>query len=89
MALLKNYYDANLEVEVEGCYWKITRLFGDKNHIDINVGVYKNKDKADAGVIINEFQFGFTPELESNNNFIAQAYEYLKTLPMFESAIDV
>lgn len=89
MAIQCKYYDSNLEVEVKDCYWKITRLFGDKNHIDINVGVYKNKDKADAGVIINEFQFGFTPELESNNNFIAQAYEYLKTLPMFESAIDV
>ena len=89
MAIQCKYYDSNLEVEVKDCYWKITKLTGDKNHIDINVGVYKNKEKADANIIINELQFWFTPDLESELNFIAQAYNHLKTLPMFESASDV
>ena len=90
MALLKNYYDANLEVEVEGCYWKITRIEGNKLLINFLVGVYRTKEKADANYPpINEFLYQFTPSLDVEDNFIAQAYNYLKTLPMFESASDV
>ena len=89
MAIQCKYYDSNLEVEVKDCYWKITKLTGDKSRINFFVGVYRNKEKADANIIINELQFWFTPDLESELNFIEQAYIHLKTLPMFESAIDV
>lgn len=90
MAIQCKYYDSNLEVEVKDCYWKITKLEGNKQLLNVYVGVYKNKDKADANFPpINEFMFQFTPDLESELNFIAQAYNHLKTLPMFESAIDV
>jgi len=89
MALLKNYYDANLEVEVEGCYWKITRLEGNKNVLTFYVGVYRNKAKSDANYPpINEFGYQFTPSLDVEDNFIAQAYNYLKNLEEFNDAID-
>jgi len=90
MAIQCKYYDSNLEVEVEGCYWKITRIEGNKNVLTFYVGVYRNKAKSDANYPpINEFGYQFTPSLDVEDNFIAQAYNYLKTLPMFESASDV
>jgi len=89
MALIKNYYDANLEVEVEGCYWKITRIEGNKLLINFLVGVYRTKEKADANFPpINEFCYQFTPSLDVEDNFIAQAYNYLKNLEEFNDAID-
>jgi len=89
MALIKNYYDANLEVEVESCYWKITRLEGNKNVLTFYVGVYRNKAKSDANYPpINEFRYQFTPSLDVEDNFIAQAYNYLKNLEEFNDAID-
>jgi len=89
MALIKNYYDANLEVEVEGCYWKITRIEGNKLLINFLVGVYRTKEKADANFPpINEFLYQFTPSLDVEDNFIAQAYNYLKNLEEFNDAID-
>jgi len=89
MALQKSYYDPNLEVEVPDCYWKIIRLSGDKNRIEFYLRVFRDKEKADAGIIINEFLYEFVPDLESSDNFIAQAYNYLKTLPNFENAINI
>lgn len=89
MAIQCKYYDSNLEAEVKDCYWKITKLTGDKSRINFLLGVYRNKEKADANIIINELQFWFTPNLESELNFIAQAYNHLKTLPMFDGANDV
>jgi len=89
MALQKSYYEPNLEVEVPDCYWKITRLRGDKKKIEFNLGVFRNKERADAGIIIDEFLYEFAPDLESSDNFIAQAYNRLKTLPEFESSEDV
>lgn len=89
MALQASYYDAILEVEVKDCYYKITRLEGDKNRIIISLGVFKSKEKADSNIVINELLYEFTPNLDSNDNFITQAYDFLKTLPNFKDATDV
>lgn len=89
MALQCNYYDSNLEVEVQDCYWKITHIEGNKNFILFKVGVFRNKEKADNNIIINEFQYHINPDLDSGHNFIVQAYNHLKTLPNFDGAIDV
>jgi len=89
MAIQCKYYDSNLEVEVEGCYWKITRIEGNKNVLTFYVGVYRNKAKSDANFPpINEFLYQFTPSLDVEDNFIAQAYNYLKNLEEFNDAID-
>ena len=89
MAIQCKYYDANLEVEVKDCYWKITRIEGNKLLINFLVGVYRTKEKADANFPpINEFLYQFTPSLDVEDNFIAQAYNYLKNLEEFNDAID-
>lgn len=90
MAIQCKYYDSNLEVEVEDCYWKITKIEGNKLLINFLVGVYRTKEKADANYPpINEFLFQFTPDLSSSDNFLAQSYIYLKTLDGFKDAVDV
>jgi hypothetical protein len=90
MALQLDYYEANLEVDVPECYWKITKLDGNKQLLNVYVGVFKNKDKADANFPpINEFLYQFTPDLSSSDNFLTQGYNYLKTLDEFKDAVDV
>jgi len=57
--------------------------------INFLVGVYRTKEKADANFPpINEFLYQFTPSLDVEDNFIAQAYNYLKNLEEFNDAID-
>lgn len=62
-------------------YWKVTKLTGNKEQMIVEVTVFCN----DVGVD-KKAEF-FTPSL-TGVNFIAQAYEYLKTLPEFAGAVD-
>jgi hypothetical protein len=94
MALQKDYYDKRLEVIKSNCYWKISPtddgINGGKESLRVRVLCYK--DKATADINSREYSgynFEFTPDLESADNFIAQAYIYLKTLPAFSTATDV
>ena len=70
---------------IENAYCKIDYLGGDKDLVEIRVGIYTNslKDK-----IIKSNFYTFNPELESADNFIKQGYEYLKSLEEFAGAID-
>jgi hypothetical protein len=62
-------------------YWKIKKLIGGKNgmHIEIDCLV---KDK-----LHKQETFYFIPVLDGEN-FIKQAYKYLKSLPEFANAMD-
>jgi hypothetical protein len=62
-------------------YWKIHRLVGGKNGMHIDVQCLVN----DA--LYKQESYHFIPSLEGKN-FIAQAYDYLKTLPEFSDATD-
>jgi len=64
-------------------YVRVDKVNGSKNSMNASVGFYK--DNAEGEMIKGE-GFAFIPSLESN--FIAQAYDYLKTLPEFAGAID-
>jgi hypothetical protein len=67
------------------CYCKVTQIFGDKATINFKV-VVMNEDK---NFVYQEEAFGFNPSVDENaKNFIAQAYEHLKTLPKFSEAHD-
>ena len=67
------------------CYCKVTQIVGNKTRINFQV-VVMNEDK---NFVYQEETFGFDPSVDKNaNNFIAQAYEYLKTLPQFASSVD-
>lgn len=70
--------------EYHSAYIKVTSISGDKNSLSITVTAYDEKD----GEEIHTGSYKFTPILESKLNFIAQAYEYLKTWPEFADATD-
>lgn len=88
MALSKNLEVSPLGVStsvvVENAYFKITDIKGGKKAITVSVKGYENSE---ASVSFYENSFVFQPALEGSN-FIAQAYEHLKTLPEFADAVD-
>ena len=85
MALQKNH-QANFHgktVEFENCYFKISSIKGDKETLTFSVDAMSAKD----GSTIERSDYSFNPSL-SGNNFIAQGYAHLKTLPEFAGATD-
>lgn len=66
----------------EDAYWKVVSLSGDKDSMGITVSVFNNKTK------LHTVSYSFVPNL-NGSNFIAQAYEHLKTLSDFAGAKDV
>ena len=67
------------------CYCKVTQYVGDKNQINFKV-LIMNEQK---DFVYKEEIFGFTPSVDDKSkNFIAQAYEHLKSLPEFSEAQD-
>jgi hypothetical protein len=67
---------------------KVVNISGGKENMNIYVYTFKDKDKDKDKIIIKEDAYSFTPNLESEDNFIKQAYLYLKTLPEYADAID-
>ncbi|MCB2300663.1 hypothetical protein [Clostridium tagluense] len=87
MALSKNI-TKNIfgkEVLLENTYCKIEYLGGNKNSISFQVNCYNNNIET---IFIEQNLHVFNPILESNDNFIQQAYKYLKTLDDYKDAID-
>jgi len=86
MALIKTVVLKNNFQEqstFQNAYVKIESINGTKNKIFAKVVYCKQKD----GVKIKRENFSFTPSLDGRN-FIAQAYDHLKTLPEFAGATD-
>jgi hypothetical protein len=85
MALKKDFviqrqlFDGSLTAK--NAYWKITKINGDKNELNVEVTVSLDSETLDKKV------FFVAPNLDGKN-FIAQAYEHLKTLPEFAGAVD-
>jgi hypothetical protein len=69
---------------IEDCYIRVDSLNGSKNYIGAIIGLYKSQNNK-APIKITGYWF--EPKLEGKN-FIAQAYDHLKTLPEFSGAID-
>jgi hypothetical protein len=65
----------------KNAYWKIDKINGDKNSMSVEICATAN------GQQVERFVSVFNPSLDGKN-FIAQAYDYLKTLPEFAGAID-
>jgi hypothetical protein len=80
ITLKSNFGD---DVVFNDAYMKINTLSGDKNKIEFQLFVFKQAD----GLLIERKQFSFVPNL-NGSNFIAQAYNHLKTLPEFSDAFD-
>lgn len=85
MALTKNLFLKNNfddQSVFPNAYIKVQSVTGGKERMTAVVISFKEKD----GFHLNSKSYNFVPNLESN--FIAQAYEHLKTLPEFADAID-
>ena len=85
MALKKNVLkNITLVGDVNfSAYIKITSFSGNKESMSFEVTYFKEETQD----VINQTHFIIKPNLDGNN-FIKQAYEHLKGLPEFESAID-
>lgn len=70
-------------LSVKDAYWKIVNVSGDKEQIDFVIQAFNGEQQ------VGGFASSFTPSVENGSeNFIRQAYIYLKTLPEFENAED-
>lgn len=71
------------DVSFPEAYVKVENVAGNKQELRVEVFVYKKQGEQ----VIDRKGYSFNPNL-NGINFIAQAYEYLKTLPEFADAVD-
>ncbi len=95
MALQMNYNNQSLGIVIYNAYWRInprSGIVGGKDEIMCHIEVFKDVNYAHMKNPnpIDSFVFTFKPDLSENaDNFIAQAYNYAKTLPKFGGSVDV
>ena len=68
---------------ISNAYIRVDSVSGGKDNLSILVNSYKDKNLAP----IKTSRFLFQPAMDGGN-FIAQAYNHLKTLPEFAGATD-
>lgn len=86
MALRKTISLTNnfgLQSVIDDAYIKVDRVYGGKEELCADVGIY---DKA-GGSQLTVVRHAFKPDL-SGDNFISQSYDHLKALPEFAGAVD-
>jgi hypothetical protein len=84
MALAKNIEASAFGKQVFiSAYIKVNSVAGNKEIITCSVITFAENKKN----VVVEKTYYFKPHMDKGN-FIAQAYEYLKTLPEFEGATD-
>lgn len=71
---------AEINVSVVDAYIKVESVDGTKNNASAKVSIKSGND-----IFIS--MHSFVPDMDGKN-FIAQAYDYLKTLPEFAGAVD-
>lgn len=78
-------------ITVEDAYHRIGELMGNKENLMFHLDSYVSRDSFKEGKqLIRQQAYYFSPSIdEGSENFIKQGYEHLKTLPEFESAVDV
>ena len=72
-----------VEVAFNEAYIEVVSIDG-KTDIGIGISIFSNSTKK---VVLNRSREYFKPDFTSTN-FIAQAYEYLKTLDEYSDAVD-
>jgi hypothetical protein len=85
MALKKNHSIQfhNKNVVFENCYFKVSQVSAAKEKAVATVHAMTES----GGSVIDRKDYTFVPTLDGAN-FIAQAYNHLKTLDDFASAVD-
>lgn len=91
MALLVNNYSLTNGLVSDFGYVKLITISGTKNELTIEVKIYISKEAADTSLApINQLFYKFKPDSSDTAlNYHKQGYEYLKTLPEYEKALDV
>ena len=88
MALQKNMTlknNFNEESVIRNAYIQIYEMSGGKLNLNVKYFI-KQENKIN---VVDKRRFVFTPSVETNSaNFIAQAYDHLKTLPEFAGSVD-
>jgi len=88
-----DYHESRFDITFSNCYWKIeidNGIQGGKTKLRARLNCFKDKATADTNLgKYCDYDLEFPPNLDSRDNFIAQAYNYAKTLPFFFGAIDV
>jgi hypothetical protein len=90
MALIVNI-DLPNGINLVNSYAKVEHVVGTKEQIIAYVNFYATLESYKAGKdYVCRQEYGFVPALtDGSENYHKQAYEYLKTLPSFSSAIDI
>jgi hypothetical protein len=91
MAIFKDFHDKKYDIIIPNCYWKIENdngIRGGKTKLNIRLNCFKTKEVADTNKNkFCDFDFSFVPNITgSTDNFIVQAYNFVKTLPEFSGA---
>lgn len=71
------------DIEIKNAYIKVAGFSGDKNRLQAVVTIQAAPEKQ----VIDTTQFT-VPYVLDGENPIKQAYEYIKTLPEYENAVD-
>ena len=79
LTITKNNFEGILIAR--NAYWKVQKILGDKTLIAIDVSAFVND------VVVETVSSSFVPQIDGKN-FIAQAYDHLKTLPEFAGSVD-
>lgn len=84
-----NALDTGIVVNI--AYARIDTISGSKDSISIGLNYYVNKNAFTSGKsFFKTEQYVFVPSVDDGSpNYHKQGYEYLKTLPEFEGAIDI
>jgi hypothetical protein len=89
MALQKTFTQTQApfsgSLEIADAYWRVEQVIATKNEAQCVVTI--NKQDGENLTQVSNKRYSFAPKLDGRN-FIAQAYEYLKTLPEFAGATD-
>lgn len=77
-------------VSLDSAYVRVSKIDGNKDSLDVQVMTYATQEAYEAGKIFVKVEsFTFVPSVEDGSeNFIRQAYLYLKTLDSFKDAVD-
>jgi hypothetical protein len=80
ITLKNNFGD---DVTFNEAYIKVENLIGNKSQLRFDVSIHKKQNEQ----IVDRKSYFFTPDLDGKN-FIAQAYDHLKTLEEFAGTMD-
>ena len=86
MALKKTFTlmsNFDTEITFPDCYIRVTFLESTKLTSKVTYGIFKSAEEK----LLRKSEFIFTHNLDGKN-FIAQAYDHMKTLPEFAGATD-